>query len=182
MANQKKKAKLNEIGSLFNQCKIPKPSDNNSSPIEITDSFGENNIQVPPLPHTEVYFKISFQESPDKNYLIKSLKDGNMSDNNKTLMRSAIVDFMEQTVGKSISFVDEESGLRRVDDKNDVYTDLHGVEHDLIHFSCYNLNNGRLKNRHLSKIRLHGYYLGDTFNVIHVDWFHKRQNRRKRKK
>ncbi len=182
MANQKKKAKLNEISSLFNQCKIPRPSNNNSSPIEITDSFGENNIQVPPLPHAEVYFKISFQESPDKNYLIKSLKDGNMSDNNKTLMRSAIVDFMEQTVGRSISFVDEKSGLRRADDENDVYTDLHGVEHHLIHFSCYNLNNGRLKNKHLSRIRLHGYYLGGIFNVIHVDWFHKRQHSRKRKK
>lgn len=182
MANQKKKAKLSEISSLVNQYKIPKPSNNDSSPVEITDSFGGNNIQVPPLPHAAVYFKISFQESPDKDYLIKSLKDGKMSDNNKILMRSAIVDFMEQTVGKSISFVDKESGLRRVDDKNDVYRDLHSVEHDLIHFSCYNLNNSHLKNKHLSKIRLHGYYLGDTFNVIHVDWFHKRQHRRKRKK
>lgn len=182
MANQKKKAKLSEISSLVNQCKIPKPSDNNSSPIEITDSFGENNIQVPPLPHAKVYFKISFQESPDKDYLIKSLKDGKMSDSNKTLMRSAIVDFMEQTVGKSISFVDEESGLRRVDDKNDVYTDLRGVEHDLIHFSCYNLDKRPPNNKHLSGIRLHGYYLGGTFNVIHMDWFHKRQRKKKRKK
>ena len=179
MANQKKKAKLSEISSLVNQCKIPKPSDNNSSPIEITDSFGENNIQLPPLPHAKVYFKISFQESPDKDYLIESLKDGKMSDSNKTLMKSAIIDFMEQTVGKSISFVDKESGLKRVDDKNDSYTDLYGVEHDLIHFSCYNLNNSPPNNRHLSKIRLHGYYLGDTFNVIHVDWFHKRQRKRK---
>ena len=182
MANQKKKAKLNENSSLFNQCKIPKPSNNNSSPVEITDSFGENNIQAPSLPYTEADFKISFQESPDKDYLIGSLKDGRMSNYSKTLMRSAIVDFMEQTVGKSISFVNQESGLKRADDENDSYTDLSGVEHHLIHFSCYNLNNGRLKNKHLSKIRLHGYYLGGIFNVIHVDWFHKRQRKRKRKK
>lgn len=182
MVNQKKKAKLNEISSLFNQYKIPQPSDNNSSPIKITDSFGENNIQTPTLPHTEVYFKISFQESPDKDYLIESLKDGKMSDHYKILMRSAIIDFMEQTVGKSISFVDKESGLRRVDDENDSYTDIYGEKHNLIHFSCYDLNNRRHKNKHLSRIRLHGYYLGDTFNVIYVDWFHKRHSKRKRKK
>lgn len=182
MANQKKKAKLSEISSLVNQCKIPELSDNNLSPIKITDSFGENNAQTLPLPYVEVYFKISFQESPDKDYLIESLKDGKMSDQNKTLMRSAIIDFMEQTVGKPISFVDEKSGLRRVDDKDDSYTDLHGVKHNLIHFSCYNLDKRPPNNKHLSKIRLHGYYLGDTFNVIHVDWFHKRQRKRKRKK
>ena len=179
MASQKKKAKLSEISSLVKQYKIPEPSNNNSSPVEITDSFGENNLQLPPLPYAEVYFKISFQESPDKDYLIESLKDGKMSDYNKTLMRSAIIDFMEQTVGKSISFVDQESGLKRVDDENDSYTDLYGVKHDLIHFSCYDLNNNYPDNKHLSKIRLHGYYLGDTFNVIHVDWFHKRHRKKK---
>ncbi len=91
MANQKKKAKLNEISSLFNQCKIPKPSNNNSSPVEITDSFGENNLQIPQLPHAPAYFKISFQESPDKDYLIGSLKDGRMSNYSKTLMRSGLL-------------------------------------------------------------------------------------------
>lgn len=182
MANQKKRVKLNEIGRLVNQCNIPKPSDNNSSPIKITDSFGENNIQTLPLSYAEAYFKILFQESPDKDYLIGSLKDGKMSDQNKTLMRSAIVDFMEQTVGKPISFVDEKSGLRRVDDENDSYIDSDSVKHNLIHFSCYNLDKRPPNNKHLSKIRLHGYYLGGTFNVIHVDWFHKRQHKRKRKK
>ena len=175
-------AKLSNISSLYNKKKIPRLDTKIEEGVQFLPlvSTGDSFSDKPALPIIERdgYFKITFKESHDPKYNIKSIHDKNISDENKIKMKAAIIDFMEYTVGKPITEVDSEKyGLRRIDDPDDIYTDLNGIEHELIHFSCYPPSRRSEFRKRVNGIRIHGYYIGSNFIVVYVDWYHQRHKK-----
>ena len=174
--------KLSEISSLYNKKKIPQPHTKTKEGIQTLPlvSTGDSSSGKPALPIIERdgYFKITFKESHDPKYNIKSIHDKNISDENKIKMKAAIADFMEYTVGKPITEVNsKEYGLRRIDDPNDAYTDLSQIKHQLKHFSCYPPSRRNEFGKKVNGIRIHGYYIGSNFIVVYVDWYHRRHKK-----